>query len=155
MTEAVSFPPLEQCEEALDNAAEWYYRQIHPAYVDEGIVDVQAFAPSSQDDGKISGVRSSKQTAKGAYEDYPNASAGTWGVTLAQVLNAKGRLVDDSKCPVPSHLPSWPKGHSYLDQRINDRSIRKRLRDVLARDATKNGCQYPAPAAQTSSTQDA
>ena len=98
MTEAATFPALEVCEEALGDLSEWYYRQIHPTRVNEGIVDAEAFTPNSSDDRKLSGARSSKQTPRGAYEEYRrdfpnNPTAGTWGVTLAQVVNAKGRLV--------------------------------------------------------------
>ncbi|WP_156748674.1 hypothetical protein [Mycobacterium sp. E3198] len=150
MTEPVSFPALESCEELLTDPAEWYYRQIHPQSVNEGIVDIRAFTPSSSDDRKVSGARGSKQDARGAYEehrrDYPHReTAGTWGVTLAQVLKAKGRLVDDSECPVPAPLTRWPTGHCYLDQRIDDRTTRNKLRLTLAADATRNVCQYPAP----------
>ena len=150
MTQPVTFPALESCEELLTEQSEWYYRQIHPQSVNQGIVDVSAFTPSSSDDRKVSGVRSAKQDAKGAYEEYrrdfPNRkTAGTWGVTLAQVLKAKGRLVDDSECPVPAPLERWPTGHCYLDQRIDDRAVRNKLRLTLAADATRNGCQHPAP----------
>ncbi|HTX55298.1 MAG TPA: hypothetical protein VMD08_17980 [Candidatus Baltobacteraceae bacterium] len=149
MTEAVAFPALEPCEEALDDLSEWYYRQIHPTRVSDGTVDAEAFTPSQRDERKLSGVRSSKQTARGAYEEYRrdfpnNPTAGTWGVTLEQVAKAKGRLVDDSQCPPPPGLASWPTGHTYLDQRINDRGIRSKMRLTLARDATNNGCQHAA-----------
>lgn len=147
MTEATTFPALESCEEALDDLSEWYYRQVHPTFVSEGMVNPEAFR---SDDRKVSGTRSTRQTAQGACEeyrrDYPNnRTAGTWGVTLAQVVNAKGRLVDDSQCPPPARLGHWPTGHTYLDQRINDRGIRSKMRLNLAGDATRNGCLYPAP----------
>jgi hypothetical protein len=150
MTEPLTFPALEPCEEALTEQSEWYYRQIHPQWVNQGIVSVSAFTPSSSDDRKVSGVRSAKQDAKGAYEecrrDFPNRkTAGTWGVTLAQVHKANGRLVDDSECPVPAPLERWPTGHCYLDQRIDDKAVRNKLRLTIAAAATRNGCQYAAP----------
>ncbi len=150
MTEAATFPALEPCEEALDDLSEWYYRQIHPTRVNQGIVDAEAFTPSQRDERKLSGARSSKQTPQGAYEEYcrdfgNDRTAGTWGVSLAQVVKAKGRLVDDSKCPPPPGLQRWPTGHTYLDQRITDKAIRSAMRLKLARDATKNRRLHPAP----------
>jgi hypothetical protein len=145
MTEADTFPAIEPCEEALGEPSELYFRQIHPTLVKEGIVDAAAFTPSTRDDRKLSGARSSKQTPEGAFEEYRNLTAGTWGVTLAQVIKAKGRLVDDSKCPPPPDLEAWPTGHTYLDQRIDDKNIRKKMRLLLARDATLRRRLYPPP----------
>jgi hypothetical protein len=147
MTEPLTFPALESCEELLTEPSEWYYRQIHPTFLCEGIINPDAFQSG---DRKASGTRSSKQTAQDAYEesrrDYPNRkTAGTWGVTLAQVLTAKGRLVDDSACPPPEGYTHWPTGHTYLDQRIADKGVRSQMRGNLARKAAANGCQYAAP----------
>lgn len=147
MTEPVTFPALESCEELLTAPSEWYYRQIHPTFLSEGMIDPDAFR---SDDRKVSGTRSSKQTPQGAYDecrrDYPNRkTAGTWGVTLAQVRTAKGRLVDDSGCPPPEHLGHWPTGHTYLDQRLADKGVRSQMRSNIARKAAANGCQHAAP----------
>jgi hypothetical protein len=146
MTEPVAFPALRSCEELLDDGSEWYYRQVHPTFVDEdNNVGVGAFRCS---DGELSGARSSRQTAQGAYEEYRRDSgedrtAGTWGLTLAQVVYAKGRVVDDSQCPIPPGLSAWPTGHVYLDQRVSDTAVYKQMRDNLARQATKNKRLYP------------
>lgn len=150
MTEgAPEFPPLEPCEKLVEDPSEWFFRQVHPGRVSEGVVDAEAFTPSTNDDRKLSGVRSLKQSAEGAYNewrrDYPeHRTAGTWGVTLAQVLKANGRLVDDSDCPPPPGQDRWPTGHIYLDQRV-DKPTRKKMRLTLVRDATNNRRRYPAP----------
>jgi hypothetical protein len=121
MTESVKFPALEPCEEELDNPSEWYYRQVHPTFVSQGIVNPDAFIVDPEafrsNGGKVSGTRSSKQTPQGAYDEYRrdfpnNLTAGTWGVTLAQVVNVKSRLVDDTKCPPPPGITVWPTGGS-------------------------------------------
>ena len=143
MTEPIAFLALKSCEELVDDPSEWYYRQVHPTFVSDGIIDPDAFRCN---DGELSGARSSKQTAQGAYEEYPaNRTAGTWGLTIAQVVKAKARVVDDSKCPLPHGLQAWPKGHAFLDQRIGDKTFRKQMRSNLARHAMKNKRLYPPP----------
>jgi hypothetical protein len=145
-----AFPDLLECEELVQDSDEWFYRQVKPTQVNEGIVDVAAFQTSDRDRRMLSGVRSSRQSAQGAYEearrDYPDKPTdGSWGVTVAQVEKARSRVVDDSNCPVPQGLTRWPTGHAYIDQRLEDKLARKRLRDLLAGYATRNRRQYPPP----------
>lgn len=150
MTEEWQLPELAQCEELVTDPAELYLRQVRHKHWDGREVSFQAFDPSSNDNGMISGARSAKQTAQGAYEDRealrPGSTAGTWGVLVAEVAAEKSRIVDDTACPPPLNGP-WPKGHSYLDQRMPDKPHRRKLRINLARAATNRKRLYPPPEA--------
>lgn len=145
MTASWELPQLESCEELLSEAGELYMRQVHPRYWDGREVSPQAFDPSTGDDGKVSGARSGKQSAKGAYDERqaakPGSTAGTWAVTVTEVAHEKSRVVDDSKCPAPPE--GRPTGHCYLDQRMPDRPHRRKLRINLARAANRRGRLHP------------
>jgi hypothetical protein len=63
---------------------------VRTQWVDEAVVAVDAFTPTNSDDRMLSGARRSKQTPKGAFDefrrDYPHLeTAGTWGFQLADV----------------------------------------------------------------------
>jgi hypothetical protein len=150
MTEDWKLPELRPCEELVTDPNELYLRQVRPKHWDGKEVSFQAFDPSSNDDGMVSGARSTKQTAQGAYEERlalrQGSTAGTWGVSAAEVSREKSRIVDDSLCPPPPGGP-WPKGHSYLDQRMPDKPHRRKLRINLARAATNRKRLYPPPEA--------
>ena len=140
-------PDLRDCEELLTAADELYLRQVRPVLADDHDISPDAFRLSSTDDGKLSGARDSKQSAKGAYEERnetrPGSSAGTWGVSVREVENFRSRLVDDAGCPPPPDLESWPLGHTYLDQRGFDKHGREQLRLNLAGAATRRKRLYP------------
>lgn len=143
--DAPEFPPLQPCEVLADNPTEWFFRQVHPTFESEGMIDVEAFTDSAH--RQLSGARSSKQTARGAYEEWVarpgRLSAGTWGVTVAQVQRAGGRIIDDSACPLPEGVERWPTGHAYLDQRLNGKQARAKLRDAIAGAAARNRRKHP------------
>ncbi len=138
-------PDLEPCEELIEDEDEIYFRQVNPKYFDGVEVSAQAFDTSSKDAGKLSGARSSEQTAEGAYNDriaMGGPTLGTWGVDARDVWAELSRLVDDSSCPPPDER-GWPQGHCYLDQRMPDRPHRRQMRINLARVATQKGRLHP------------
>lgn len=141
-------PELEDCEQLLTDPEELYLRQVSEKRVDRGEVMPQAFETASNDAGKLSGARSSKQSAEGAWRERettrPGASAGTWAISVGEVAAAGSRIVDDSDCPPPPDLAEWPTGHSYLDFRGLDKDQRKQLRIAMAEAATDRGCAFHA-----------
>lgn len=61
------------------------------------------------------------------------------GRTILQVA----KLFPDRHA-LPIYLQYWPTGHTYLDQRMDDKNVRKKMRIILARDATNNCCLHAA-----------
>lgn len=144
MSDGWRLPGLEPCERLVDDPDELYLRQVHPSYWDGYEIDLKAFETSSNDGHRLSGARSSVQTPEGAYRErlaMNRRSAGTWAVSVAQVVDQQSRVVDDAACPPPSE--GWPVGHCYLDQRLPDKPQRRKLRMTLARYATLRGRLYP------------
>lgn len=147
MTDGWTLPALDTCEELVDGD-ELYLRQVHPDFWDGFEVSVFAFTTSSNDDGKLSGARSGKQTAEGAYRErlqMGGLTAGTWAVTVTEVTRESSRVVDDTRCPPPPGEEGWPQGHCYLDQRMPDKPHRRKLRANLARAATLRKRLFPSP----------
>lgn len=134
--EALDFPPLEPCEALLADAAEDWYRQVHRRYIDGCRVGELAFRPTDRDQGKLSGTRSSKQTARGAYEESMVASDGTWRVPVGAVSEIGLRCVDDSGCR--SDDPQ-PVGHTYVDFRPLGKKQERIKRLEMAQMANDNG----------------
>ncbi|MBN0975440.1 MULTISPECIES: hypothetical protein [unclassified Gordonia (in: high G+C Gram-positive bacteria)] len=142
-------PPLQPCEVLMTDPDEVFYRQvrINDVDVDNGEVRPLAFKTSSNDDGKLSGTRSSKRSAEQAFYDRKtvnpgSTSIGTWGVTVGEVISAGSRCIDDSDCPPPPGSTT-PPGHCYIDFRGLDKTERSDLRDDLAFFATTNRRLYP------------
>lgn len=142
MTEANAYLALEAHEIELDQVDEFYWRQCHPVYLDDGVPSVQMFRESTSDEGKISGARSAKASAQVAYEERlerGGQTAGTWGVTVAEITTAGTRAVDDSDGD-----EGLPTGHTYVDYRHLDtkpslRAVRSRLHEA----ALSRPCQWP------------
>lgn len=144
MTEAGVLAALEQHEIELHSADEFYWRQCHPTYLDGGVPSVQIFSESTGDNGKLSGARSAKASAQLAYEERLHRggrTAGTWGVTVAEITTAGTRAVDDSEGG-----DALPTGHTYIDYRHLDtkpslRAVRSRLHEA----AVSRPRQWPTP----------
>jgi len=133
---------LADCEAIIEDAAELQWRQVHPNFVDEGVVSREAFRGTSDAPEEVSTIRESVATAEAAHHHYIGAqrrtSAGTWAVTIAEVETAGCRTVDDSACD----LVDTP-GHSYIDLRGRSRADKKVARASLATAATIRGRQFP------------
>lgn len=140
----MDWPALESGEFVLDDTDELLWRQVHPQWVDGGVISSQAFKPNSGDGGQMSVSRESKQTAQGAFEfhtrDARLQSAGTWAVTLGEVHSQNYRAVDDSDSLLGATLSP---GHAYIDTRIHGSSKQRKAAGALSRLATARGRIYP------------
>jgi hypothetical protein len=109
---------LEDCEHEVDVDNENYFRQCHPRFLSDEQPSSQFLGKFGGDDEQLSGTRSSVVSATESFLDYQatgKQTAGTWGVTRRQVVDAGSRLIDDSECPQTD--PPRPRGHVYLDFR--------------------------------------
>lgn len=143
----LQFANLVEGEVALENLDEFYFRQCHPNFIINGIPSTQIFGDFPSDDGKLSGNRGESTTPAQAFafhtETLGNKSAGTWGVTVAEVVAAQSRVVDDTEAPTVRPPDPVPPGHSYVDMRHLTSRERKRLRSQLHRVAVDRGRVFP------------
>lgn len=137
---------------------ELLWRQVHPNHVQhEGIVDGSAFAeivqrvamqgvPTSRDEVSVS--RQSRVTAQFAHEDWiarEKPSHGTFAISVSEVYEVGGRVIDDSACLGSADVP----GHAIADLRpITQSPNFKRMKlktaqSTLAAYATYRGKQFP------------
>lgn len=140
---------LERREIELDeDDSELWYRQAYPDVVnDRDQVSIGAFRLRSEDQERLSGARSAKQSAQGAYLEHVArglASAGTWAVSAGEVRATGVRCVDDSE--VPGDCPK-PTGHAYVDFRDIPEFRYKEIRLVFVAKANHRGAQYCPPPA--------
>lgn len=136
---------LEEGEELVDDPKEIWYRHAFPdAVEDRDELGAVAFRlHPTNDHGKLSGVRSSKQTAQGAFDErliMKPRTKGTWGVSIAELTSVFLRCIDDSA--VPSSTPR-PVGHAYVDMRTVASDRMKDLRQELADFANDRGRLAP------------
>lgn len=92
--------------EELHDVHELLHRQVHPNHLNEGRPTRIAFAPNSNDDGKLSVDRGSVTTAEASYLSYLERellSAGTWSVTLSEVHKTSLRAFEDPLPDNPAH----------------------------------------------------
>jgi hypothetical protein len=133
---------LQLGEIELDQDDEFYWRQCHPAYLDGGVPSIQMFCESTGDNGKISGARSLKASAQVAYEERTQLggqTAGTWGVTVAEITAAGTRAVDDSATG-----DMLPTGHTYVDYRhLDTKPSMRAVRSKLHQAAIARPRQWP------------
>lgn len=146
------FLDLEDGEVQLDDEAEIVWRQCAPGCYDDTTDQPGAtmFRPHQDDGNKLSGARSSRSSAKDAYEHRTKVmqreSRGTWGVTVKEIEQVDSRAVDDSALLDPP--PASPPGHTYFDLRHlaeahKNRLVRERFRSKLLIFANNRQRQYP------------
>lgn len=146
------FLDLEDGEAQLDDPAELVWRQCAPGCYDEDTDKPSAtmFRPHENDGNKLSGARSTRSTARAAYEHRTRVmkkeSRGTWGVTVEEIETVESRAVDDSALLDPP--PASPPGHTYFDLRHlaeahAERQARERFRSRLLIFAHNRQRQYP------------
>lgn len=137
MTDAAE---LRTCETVVGVDAELQWRQVHPAFLNRGVVSQEAFVGTPDDRDQVSTVRSSRRTASEAHAHYTEelglASAGTWAVTVSEVGGVACRVIDDAACDDVA-VP----GHSYIDLRGLTKAAKKAARLELARLAQLRGPQ--------------
>ena len=134
---------LEEGEFLLEDQDEWWYRQVREAHVDGDEVSFRAFIPNSGDNGEVSGARGTKREPDEAFDDYeglrPGWSAGTWGLTVAELTSAYIWCIDDSARK--TDLPK-PVGHAYLDFRDVSKAFERVVRIGVAAMASSHGCLH-------------
>jgi len=122
----------------LENDAEVLLRQVHPTHIQDGAPTKQAFLPT-ESHAQLLSTKRERVTPMRAHQDWIERgmdSAGTWGVSVAEVGDAEMHAVDDANnVTEPDHasvnfreLPS--KGAAIRKARI--------LRDL----AVERGCLY-------------
>lgn len=125
---------------------ELWYRQAYPDVVsDRDQVSIGAFRLRSEDQSRLSGARSAKQSAEGAYLEHVGrglASAGTWAVSVGEVRASGVRCVDDSA--VSGDCPQ-PQGHTYVDFRDTPSFRYREIRLLFVDKANRRGAQYRPP----------
>lgn len=143
----LAFEVLADGEVPLDDKEEFYFRQCHPDFVTNGVPTSQMFGDFPRDAGKLSGARSQITTPKASFDfhtsDLANASSGTWAVTVAEVMKASSRVVDDTEAPSVRPPDPVPPGHAYIDMRHLKPRERKRLRGELRIAAVNRGRVHP------------
>lgn len=143
------FVPLIEGEIEVEDGDELYLRQCNPLFVKGGQPSDQLFKPSSSDADKLSGSRSSKATAKAAYEfrdgQKKGATAGTWCLSVEEARSVGSRVIDDAESSEAPPAPI-PPGHVYLDLRpfsALNKEERRALRSSLLLASLKWGRQHP------------
>lgn len=134
-------PDLGEGEVECMDVEEVLRRQVHPSFFDRGEPSSQAFRPTKKDAGCLS-TRREAMPPKDAFEahiDAGFASAGTWGISVGEVLAVELRVVDDSE------LPSVPPCHAYIDFRGKSDKQTERAAKALKRKAITRGCLYAIP----------
>ena len=114
-------------------------RQVHPKFIQNGVVTSQAFRPTPKDKGKLSAYDGDQIGAESAWQHYANElgydSHGVMGVLLALCAS-----LDLSVNPDPSPFPE----HVLIDfTAFERRQIEKKSKKLKAM-ALKRGWKYKA-----------
>ncbi|MDR1152483.1 MAG: hypothetical protein LBK72_08435 [Bifidobacteriaceae bacterium] len=138
------FLPLDESEVLVEDPLEIAFRQCPPVFLDGGVPTTQLFYESTGDKGKLSAARSSLVSAQVAYEERLAAggkTAGTYGVSVGEVLTAGSRVVDDSAMTGPT---GGPTGHVFIDLRhLASRIERRRFAAAMRNAAMARGRLWP------------
>jgi hypothetical protein len=118
---------------------------VHPGFVRDGRPSSQAFRPTPKDDSRLSVARASRTTAKAAFELYTAArglaSAGTWGVTVAE-CRAQALVVRPDPLTAPPE-PVPDPAHAIVDFGGVSKSQQEAKGARLARCAVARGRLHP------------
>ena len=113
-----------QSEEALADAEELFYRQVHPSWVTaEGTIALAAFTPTTKDEKKLSLSSSNYFDAESAYERHVASdlkSAGSVAITDAEVVATFQSIAtreDGSNAPIRHVVKDNDPfdGHAHVD----------------------------------------
>lgn len=133
--------PLRACESELQTGHGLQWRQVHPTQVSDGVVARDGFRGTDAAPAEVSTVQSALRTAEEAYDQHRAAgykTAGTWAVTIQEVLDARCRVIADDGCD-DVETP----GHSFVDMRDLTKAEQRVARVALAAIATERGLQHP------------
>ena len=118
---------------------ELLYRQVHPAFVDNGIPSAQAFTPTKKDGGKLSIARGRLTAAEGAYIHHTSVleleSAGSWGTTVAEVNGSELQAFGEPIIRSPAH--------GFIDFRDLGRGPAEKKAKLLLAHANARGRLHP------------
>ncbi|MGW4325433.1 hypothetical protein ACWEKR_06025 [Nocardia sp. NPDC004573] len=139
-------PELDEVEVELDDASELIWRNVNPAWIQDGKVSSQAFRPTPKDKQQLSGAREQKVTAEKHFHEFTQElelrSVGVWAVSVGEANAQDVRCVYDAEsADAPDPCPT---GHTYLDFRahMGDKAIR-RVGRLLSEDAQRRGRMHP------------
>lgn len=115
------------------------YRQVHPAWIQDGRVTSQVFRPTPKDDKRLSVYDSDMITAESAWwhftKELGHRSVGVLAVTVRE-CQAQELLVSPDAKPFPEH--------AVIDfSMFGDSEVRKKSKYLKAA-AEKRGWQYNA-----------
>lgn len=156
-TDTSEWPEFREGEELVEVIDELLWRQVHPNHMTESVVDGLAFdeivgveamtgTPAARDE--VSTDRSlgprgiSAQAAYDAWVQAERKTVGTFAVSVGEVNDAGGRVIDDSNVLYETPAPS----HAYIDLRglsLTPRARKRRVRSELAHAATVRKRQHP------------
>ena len=143
-------PALRPLEVDITVASERLWRQVHPNNVKSNIVnseaflevDAAAFVGTPEARYEVSTSMASVVSAQEAHEHFIQTleSAGSYMVTVADVVAAHSRAIDDSATYTSE---GDVVGHAIIDLRGMPRTLQRRARSHLAHVATQHGSQFP------------
>jgi hypothetical protein len=129
------------------DSEELLYRQVLPAWVQDGRPSGQAFTPTKKDKYKLSVDRESLITAEGAFFLHTDGrnlrSAGTWAITVAQCAQKTLGCFSDPLASPPELVPD--PAHCLVDFEPLSKSRRAMAGSFLATAAHARGCIFSAP----------
>lgn len=149
---AIQRPSLRPLEIEIEDSAETLWRQVHPNNINSGVLNNAAFVEAVVADTAFVGTKAAKYevstsmgsvvTAQDAHEHFILAlvSAGSYMVTVADVISSNSRAIDDSATYI---LEGDVVGHAIIDLRGMPRILQRRARSHLAHVATQHGRQFP------------
>ncbi|MFV0633993.1 hypothetical protein [Demequina sp.] len=149
----VEWPALVEGEFEVDNVDERLWRQVHPDWVQDGVISSSAFKPKRNDGKQLSCSRESIVSAAEATRHYGDVlgfrTAGSAAVSVGDVhtpdnpvgptATVSARVVDDSERGATEG--DLPPGHAYVDLRPFGSSAIERKAKQLAFFAAKNGLE--------------
>ena len=129
------------------DSEELLYRQVLPAWVQDGRPSGQAFTATKKDEYQLSVDRESLITAEGAFllhtEGRNLRSAGSWAVTVAECAQLTLKCFSDPLSSPPE--PVADPAHCRVDFAPLSNSKRKIAGSFLAKAAHIRGCIFSAP----------
>jgi hypothetical protein len=123
-------------------ADEVLFRQIHPSFLADGVVQSNAFKPTKKDEGKLSVSLASLTSAENAYLHHTTflkmASAGVWAVTGKECIDNSLQGYHDSQ---PNN-----QAHGFIDFRSKSNKQIDNAAKALKNHANKRGVVFlPQP----------
>ena len=137
MTEANA--EVDEVADPLSDVEELLFRQVPPAWVDDCEPTSQAFRPTKKDEGQLSVSLGSLTSAEQAYVHHTTVlqrhSAGSWGISVGEVVAANLMAFPDEVDESPAH--------GYVDfSGLSKGDCEKRSKLLLAR-ARARGRLHP------------